>query len=602
MTAKESSFCQIVQGDRYYDIPFFQRGYVWDKENWEELISDLTDGKSGHFFGSVILKPILNPLTGFGVWSIIDGQQRLTTLSVLLKVCYDILVETATTDDEKAYYESPINQLLFNREKKGRCTKIRHSRVDRPAYEEVMLGKTSAHKPSSAIIDCYNFFLSLLKLDIDKATQIFEELKGDMKLFVGITLDKEENEQSIFDTINSAGVRLTSADTIKNSVFQRLMDLSNSEDEKEDVISLYRDKWEAVFSLDEDAVAYWNKERRQGRINRTVIEIFLQSVAIIKGIYDPYTHAVDELAQCYKSYISTKTRSEVESFVEEIFNYANIYRKFFEEFGDGTHFKFENDCQRVLHILQFCDTSTFDPLLLKFVSDNPPDDNGCINEQLKNNLHSLECYVLRHIASGASTKNFNKDCANIFTSKRTIHDYLQEKITEGEIDDIHVRTGLFHVKTNKIAAGILFWMELHRRSLPGKYFDINELKFDFTLEHIMPKQWAAHWGANVLPVVDVQTGQMVTDVSKAKEIRNTAIFELGNMALLNDSLNTSIRNLSLKNKIDGTAKKHGIGKLAELTCTREVIDYAKNHNYIWNEISIRERSERLADEFLKIWS
>lgn len=83
-------------------IPFFQREYVWSEKNWESLRDDLLSSDSDHFLGSVILKP--EPCLGSAVaeWNVIDGQQRLTTLSVLLKVCVDkILYDPDTAENTK---------------------------------------------------------------------------------------------------------------------------------------------------------------------------------------------------------------------------------------------------------------------------------------------------------------------------------------------------------------------------------------------------------------------------------------------------------------------------------------------------------------------
>ena len=105
-------------------------------------------------------------------------------------------------------------------------------------------------------------------------------LDQENKILVIIDLSEKEDEQAIFDTINSAGVRLSSADIIKNALFQKALDLFDSVG---DVETLYKDNWENVFSLDEDAINFWDTPRATGRLMRDNIEILLHSISVIKG-------------------------------------------------------------------------------------------------------------------------------------------------------------------------------------------------------------------------------------------------------------------------------------------------------------------------------
>lgn len=83
------------------EIPFFRKGYVWREESWEELLDNLLDVKQSQFFGSIILKQLECVSGNVPRWSVIDGQQRLTTLSVLIRACYDSLPVDTFSDDDK---------------------------------------------------------------------------------------------------------------------------------------------------------------------------------------------------------------------------------------------------------------------------------------------------------------------------------------------------------------------------------------------------------------------------------------------------------------------------------------------------------------------
>lgn len=110
--SKSFSFLNEIQT---FEIPFFQRAYVWKKDNWEELLEDLKQVKRRHFLGSIILKKIgdSSVLGATTRVSVIDGQQRLTTLSILLKAIYDTF-----SDEIKANVLDDARNALFFKKKK----------------------------------------------------------------------------------------------------------------------------------------------------------------------------------------------------------------------------------------------------------------------------------------------------------------------------------------------------------------------------------------------------------------------------------------------------------------------------------------------------
>ena len=143
MEAHEKSFA-FMNGAIRIEIPFFQRGYVWNKDNWRDLIEDLLDEKSSHFLGSIILKAIKTESGEIPRWSLIDGQQRLTTLSVLLRACYDNLPLDTYDDEIQGDLRRQMQDMLFYKERSistTRKAKIQHSLVDSPAFCKVINGE-----------------------------------------------------------------------------------------------------------------------------------------------------------------------------------------------------------------------------------------------------------------------------------------------------------------------------------------------------------------------------------------------------------------------------------------------------------------------------
>ena len=135
MEALARSF-SFISNESIVKIPFFQRGYVWTKENWEDLLSELLNLHKNHFFGSIILKQQRVSTGEPKEVLVIDGQQRLTTLSIFIKALYD-----SFSDELKDNTRDVIRQHLFfkrNRTDKNFNVKIQHSYADANSYNHII--------------------------------------------------------------------------------------------------------------------------------------------------------------------------------------------------------------------------------------------------------------------------------------------------------------------------------------------------------------------------------------------------------------------------------------------------------------------------------
>lgn len=630
MEAHESAFT-FMNGPVRIEIPFFQRGYVWTKDNWRDLVEDLLDDKSSHFLGSIILKAINTPSGEIPRWSLIDGQQRLTTLSILLRACYDNLPLDKYDDEVQGDLKRQMQDMLFYKERSisaTRKSKIHHSMVDKNAFEKVIKGEmnnnldrivleedsSKDNEPSAGILQCYKFFCIYLSKNEELSVKLWELLQNqNSKILVKIDLEAEENEQAIFDTVNSAGVRLTCADTIKNSIFQYAIDASeelkkrnesieikhNDENvnigSKEDVISLYKKTWEKTYSIDGETIRYWATPRPLGRYTRDNLEILLHCVALIKGIYNPEIHKMSDLPDVYKDYTKKLDVSELIKFILELCNYGEIYRKFFCAFNSTTLFSYRNPIQRLFHIFDVCDISTFHAYVLKLLSKHDEIDEDYIPDDIALELRNLEKIIIRYVVCGSSTKNFNKNCADLLSEKVTTAELIEER--QSEINDDIFKQKLRCI-SNKYATLLLFWMELKRRE-EDKNAAEKELKYCYTLEHIMPQKWQEYWPVNN-PMVKDENGQDVRDLEIATNIRSAAVYEIGNMALLKSNLNTSIRNYEFGRKMDGEGRRAGVKKYAYLLYTNDVTAIYDSGE-VWDEMQIRKRTEAITSELLKVW-
>ena len=579
-------------------IPFFQRGYVWDITNWEDILTDLLDFEKSHFLGSLILKQQEKQTGKPKEVLVIDGQQRLTTLSVLLRATYNSFDE----ETQKNCEASLRNYLFFkkNQTDKNYFVKIEHSKIDKKHFQKIINNDitdeeynaiivenpaTKTQSKHNKVLQCFKYFSEKLK-DIEEISrlELFNRLLDqENKILVIIDLSEKEDEQAIFDTINSAGVRLSSADIIKNALFQKALDLY---DNAEEVETLYKEKWENVFSIDEDAINFWDTPRATGRLMRDNIEILLHSISVIKGFFDPDKHTLSDLSNLYKTYISKISKDDLKKFVEEISKYATLFREKILVFNGSTLFNYQDNYARLFHILSVCEISTFHPYILSLFFKYDSNETKLLEE-----LHKVEILVVRRMITKSETKSYNKICKEFIKDNSAI----DTKITEQTDDE--VKNGLTSI-VNKNATLLLFWVELYRRSNDSKQ-SVKELKYNYSLEHLMPQKWEEYWSK--VAIVDVD-GNLIPDKEIAKRERYSKIYQIGNMTLLNSSLNTSLRNYEFDRKIKGEGRKKGIKDYADLGITRfDVLTPYENGDKIWNEKKIIDRTESLATDIIKVW-
>ncbi|EOX1264534.1 DUF262 domain-containing protein [Campylobacter upsaliensis] len=563
MKASEKNF-GFMREENCIEVPFFQRAYAWDKEQWEQLFKDLKesykDNKKDHFLGSVIFKQLATNAGEGSKRSLIDGQQRLTTFSLLVKVLYECL------DDED---KSDYTEYLFQKPTKNKKPRIEHSKVDREVFAAVLRGDDGINHlyQNEKIFQCYQYFKEQIeneKLDF----RDFLDFILESKLWVAINLEANEDEQKIFDSINTAGLRLTATDIIKNAIFAKALKIGA------DYEKLYKECWEAVFEVKENR-EFWEIEVEIGRIKRVQSEIFLHAFAVVGQFFNPEKNSLEDLSFLYKGYIENFNNNELENFLKHIKEYAKIYINL--PFFKGGALRFDEDMKRLFHIISVINVNTAMPLIL-FLSHS-------VKEQtlLNECLQVIENYIMTRYVCGYDTNSYNKKFAAIVRSidlNNPLGD-LKEKL-----NDIPSRSelekALGHLYLNNRAPKlILFWIELYRRYLSKDKQDLVELNYDYTLGHLIPQTWQTHWK------------DIVGDDEKAKNY----IYQIGNMTLLKGSLNSTIKNCAWKIKLEGDgSRKNCIKKCADLLITRELLD--KNE---WNLQSVEGRSARLIEEFFKIW-
>lgn len=573
MNASKKTISDIFNGGRILEIPFFQRAYVWDEDQWERLLEDMeliTKSNKPYFLGSVILKqkPTTTAQSVGDLRSVVDGQQRLTTLCIFFKV---LCLHTGDT------FKFDGRFRILNKEKD---IALLHNHQDIESFTEVLnLEELKPMTGTDKIVASYNFFrehINDYELDYDK---ILNNI-----MFVGIDLDEKEDEQQIFDTINSLGVRLTVAELLKNFFFGR--------EDLED----YEKNWKGIFEKDEDTVAFWEHEILAGRSKRQNIELFFYAFLQIKvnspdikvKTEDKLSYSkFDGLFESYKSFIQNYAPDK-KKMIQEIREYAQLY--FDEILYDDIHEQLpaESGIERINALIFGLENTTLIPYVL-YVLKNTKTEYG-YDEERDRIFDILESYIMRRIVCKATNKNYNQFFTDRFIGRELltadkVREYLKEQ--ENQVNyyptDVQLLDGFHNSKlVNRQTRGVLYMLESKIRDRSSHSTALLGLN-SYSLEHIMPKKWRNKWG---------QLESVEESLNRDKKL-----LTLGNLAIITASLNSSIRDANWQTKLNGKGNRGGLKMFASGLETMG--DFLERQE--WDEDIIKERAQFLCHFARKVW-
>ncbi|HEY9702732.1 MAG TPA: DUF262 domain-containing protein, partial [Allocoleopsis sp.] len=236
MDAKKSSIHEIIQANnQQYTVPLFQRPYSWEKKQWQDLWDDVKDlceseNPRPHFMGSLVTMPNKLFPEGLNKFLLIDGQQRLTTIFIILAVIRDQAKKNEITQE---LGEEIQETILVNKYKKElEYYKLLPTQIDRDDFFKII---NNEHKNNnSSINDCYKFFdkeIQRSKLDLKKIKDIICSKLS----VVSVTLDNDDEPHLVFESLNAKGKELTQADLIRNYFFMGI--------DPKDQDSVYQQYW-----------------------------------------------------------------------------------------------------------------------------------------------------------------------------------------------------------------------------------------------------------------------------------------------------------------------------------------------------------------------
>lgn len=567
MEAGKRTINDIFNGNRILEIPFFQRAYVWSDEQWERLLLDMelvSESNKPYFLGSVILKQqITNTQRSVGdVRTVVDGQQRLTTLNIFFKVlCLKI---NANASFERVF-------KLINND-----IALLHNHNDVEAFNRILsLTELAELTETDSITKAYQYFCK----NIDTSKLNFQNILTNI-MFVGIDLGVDEDEQQIFDTINSLGVRLTTAELLKNYFFGR------------NDLQLYIDYWKNIFEKDTETKNYWDREINAGRQKKDNIDLFFHSFLQIK-IQDNDLNVktedklefmkVEGLFDSYKRFIKDYKIDKLK-LISEIRDYAIVYKQNFDFDIIDSELSNKNGIERINAIIFGLDNTTIISYVL-YILKNVTDENN------KNELFGyIESYLMRRMVCHANTKNYNQLFSERLISNKILSKEEFKQYIDGRSDKVNympsdeeLKEGFLNSKlVNKQTAGILYFIESKIRNRDYQSTQLLGLN-RYSLEHLMPKKWENHWGK----------------LSNQEERinRNRKLLTIGNLTIITASLNSSIRDANWNTKKNGKNDKKGLKHYsAGLETFSKYLDEQE-----WNEQNIEKRATYLFSIAKDIW-
>ncbi len=525
-------------------IPVYQRVYSWEKEQCKELWDDIIkiggdDKMDGHFIGFILYVLVDGTMYSNNTLLIIDGQQRLTTITLLLTALRNHL-----SDEVKR--KKIENHYLINSDKKGdKKFRLILSESDKDTLLSLIdKDRRKPSEPSSKIVENFKLFEEWVS-NTDKLETIFKGLEKLM--IVGIALEKgKDDPQLIFESMNSKGMELAQTDLIRNYI----------------VMETEIEKQEGFYNK------YWRAMEEDFKQNKKLFDRFVRHYLTIKTRKTPNINKVYVALKDYRQ----KEGIGIEDLLKDLQKYCGYFCRIV--------FKKEDDNKELNKALSFLVDLEMDviyPLLLELYSDYS---DGVLSEaDFIPIIALIESYICRRAVCGLGTNSLNKVFPFV-TKKINKVQYLESIkahfvcLTEkqrfpnnDEFKDCFITIDFYHFQKREY-----FFERLENFNRKERVYT-----HEYTIEHIMPQtlteQWEKDLGENF------------------QEIHNKYLHTIGNLTLT--GYNTEYSNKSFQEKRD---MEKGF-KQSPLKLNQSLKDLES-----FGEEEIEKRANDLADLALKIWT
>jgi hypothetical protein len=607
MQAQTHSPAAIFGHDVRYVVPLFQRPYVWTlAEQWEPLWDDvrqvaerLLDAPQAmygspsippHFLGAIVLEQQMNPAGFIGVRHIVDGQQRLTTLQILLDAAQLVVAQHGEPRDAQALKVLVLNEPSITQHR-DEVFKVWPTDRDQDAFRAAMDDDADvpAGLSTARIVQAHQYFADAIvewadptgdpeKLRL-RLNALVRALRDHLKMVV-IDLEPGDNAQVIFETLNHRGSPLLAADLVKNLLFQL------AQAQHADVTSLYRRYWQ---DLDGD---YWRQLVAQGRLFRPRIDLFLNHWLTMRLLREIPT---DRIYAEFRELV-VREQPPIESLLAELAADAEVYRTIEQMPESSVEGRFY---YRVVRALDSAAVSPFLLWLLRRANDAIPVD------QRHRALCAVESWMVRRALCRMTSKALNQlvvellrhldghDAAlagaqvEAFLADQTADTRLwpDDAMLHSALDDTPIYKGITRPRLRML-------LEAIEDDLRTPLGEPERCPRGLTVEHVMPQAWREHWGSDV------------GDDEVAALRRDRRVQTLGNLTLVTGKLNPSLSNrpwtnVEAEQRALGTSgKRAGLLEHSTLKLNARLV---ADHGSAWTEDDIRARTKELVDRIARIW-
>ncbi|RGQ86000.1 DUF262 domain-containing protein [Megamonas rupellensis] len=563
LQAGETTLNKLLNTSRQFIVPIFQRNYSWQKSQYEQLWFDILRAskfkeKQNHFIGSIVYIDMGTPAGRPQQLLLIDGQQRLTTISILLCAIKDY-VQKFNLETKLINLVKIKNQFLYNSDEIDEDRyKLLLNVQDKETYIKLIDNTIfTVNKPVTNIIKCYEFFYERIEDFIKQHGQIDEIYAGIFKLsLVSISLDKDsDNPQMIFESMNSTGKDLSQTDLLRNYL---LMDLTPEKQTR-----LYKTYWKPMEEL-------FGEDIYKNDVNK--FDYFIRDFLTLKSDTG-YICKINNVYENFKRYY-LDNNCEKFAVLKDLFTYAKYYAciDLLQENADELKLYWQEFKKLDSHVVY--------PFLLNLYDDYSR--QILIKEDFKKILQVVISYLWRRAICEIPTNSLSKIFATLYQAVDK-DDYVNSVIKAFVFKSTYKRFPSDYEVREKLQTKDIYHFRLRKYLLEAleNYYhkepiDLNTA--NYTIEHIMPQN-IEH---NLL------WQQMLGE--DWQEVHSLYLHTLGNLTIT--GYNAEMSNKSFGEKVNGESGfKHSHLKLNESIVQCDV----------WNKKAIQRRTNILTDIILKIW-
>lgn len=560
----------ICRSTYLYIIPLYQRKYAWQQKHCSRLFEDLKkihqQNIYSHFFGSIVSTRASETEDD---WLIIDGQQRITTLSLLILAGINAVLNGDMQKGEEDIDEIRKTYLYSVRRRVDRNIKLKPIEGDMEAYDALFNNNPDDFVKNSGITSNYLLFYQMIKASDMSFTDMIDAI--DRLIIIDIRLDSKDNPQLIFESLNSCGKDLEEADKVRNYL---LMSLSASDQE-----AYYRSYWSKIEKLTDGEPTMFIRDY----------------LTIKKGIISN----IEELYFDFKSY-DEGNLIERKSLLEDMLKYARFYR----QINYGTTGNAKND--RKLKQIANLGTAVHMPFLLSFF--DYAAQNALDDDEIYAVLDVLENYWARRIICNYPANALQKMFASLHTEIVKIYSRHQKRGQELTLPYSNVlkyvllkKQGTSSFPTDIEVKEAFPTRQVYRMPSNYRYFlfermenenspEANDTIVDkmksgeFTIEHIMPQSLTPQWKQDL--------------GDNWENIHETYLHTFANLTLT--GFNISYSNHSFQEKKEGYIDRKGNKVDGFNNSAFRLSNYLKQCDK-WTLDEITGRQKFLLDNFLQLW-